>query len=121
MSNSCLGSANSLATNTELMKTNVCHSIRHICDGTTPSTIFLSDAILGISGIFTVTNSSSSCTMNLSVIDANGTIAYSIPPQSSVAITADTLTSITYTCTGADPTAFCTGSFEASLYYCVDC
>ncbi|WP_367946649.1 S-Ena type endospore appendage [Virgibacillus dokdonensis] len=44
-----------------------------------------------------------------------------IPPQSSVAITADTLTSITYTCTGPDPTAFCTGSFEASLYYCVDC
>ncbi|RFA35841.1 hypothetical protein CAI16_07260 [Virgibacillus dokdonensis] len=121
MSNSCLGSASSLTTNTELMKTNVCHSIRHICDGVTPSLIFTNGLFPEVNGIFTVTNSSTNCTTDLTVVDANGTATYTIAPQSSVAVTAETLTSITYTCTGPDPTAFCTGSFEANFYYCVDC
>ncbi|RFA31591.1 hypothetical protein CAI16_20450, partial [Virgibacillus dokdonensis] len=97
----CLGSAASLVANTELIKTNLCQPLRQICDGTTVGTIFFGGALPEVNGIFTVTNSSSACTIDIAVTDANGAaVAYTIPPQSSVAVAVDTLTNVTYTCTG---------------------
>ncbi|RFA35842.1 hypothetical protein CAI16_07265 [Virgibacillus dokdonensis] len=116
----CLGAATSLQTNTELMKINLCQPIRNICDGTSEILFFAND-IPEVNGIFTVTNSSSNCTILLSVLDRNGFIVYALSPQDSFTAGTNELIDISYTCTGPDPTAFCTGSFEANLYYCVDC
>ncbi|KGX88267.1 S-Ena type endospore appendage [Pontibacillus litoralis] len=121
----CIGSGSTLngaGDGAELIKVNLCQPLRNLCDGVTEGTIFFSGSIPAVDGLFTVSNSSADCTINLLVTDVNGDdIAYTIPPQSSVAIAVNDLTSITYTCTGPDPANFCTGAFEANLHYCVSC
>jgi hypothetical protein len=117
---SCLGSGtNSVGgSSRELIRVNLCQPLRQLCDEST-STIFLSGALPSINGVFTVTNTSTFCTMTVCIFDAQGYSSYEIQPLSSIAVVVDNVTSISFYCTSVNScaTVYCTGKFEANFYY----
>ncbi|WAA12675.1 S-Ena type endospore appendage [Fervidibacillus halotolerans] len=98
-----------------------CTPFQSLCDGTTVTTIYTSASTPTQelpSGIITVVNTSIDCTMEVTVSeDGTALPSYTVTPQSSITIDVTRLSSVTVVCTGTDPTAFCSGSFEADLQY----
>lgn len=107
--------------NNELIKINLCQSLRKPCDETL-DTIFSSPIFPSISGVFTVSNTNATCTIKLFVTDERGTLLpYTISPNSSIAVAVNNVLLIQYNCSGNSPATFCAGSFEANFYYCMNC
>ncbi|WP_281887470.1 S-Ena type endospore appendage [Paenibacillus sp. YYML68] len=99
-----------------------CTPIRNICDGATEAVVFTAADTPSLQlpkGIISVVNTSTNCTMDVTVTDMSGANTYTLLPQSSVTVEVNELSSVTVICTGPNPADFCTGTFEADLQYTV--
>ncbi|MFS1513373.1 S-Ena type endospore appendage [Chengkuizengella sp. SCS-71B] len=100
-----------------------CTPIRTQCDNSTEATLFTTTITTTSqlpSGMITVVNTSSECTMTVTVTDEGVATPYEVMPLSSITVEVSSLSLVTVTCDGTDPDAFCNGTFDADLQYTIN-